>query len=383
MNMKLYISGILVLCALPAFAEQHAKNVILFLGDAGGIPTLSAGSIYGYNDAQKLYIQHMPHVGLSDTSASNTWVTDSAAGMTAIVTGTKTYNGAIAVTPEPPAGKTELAPLKTILEYAEEHGLSTGVVTNMSAADATPAACYAHMDSRKKWGAIFAQVWKPRFGDGVDVVFGSARSRIMAETKELGFDLEKELRASGREFYDDIAGVPVTAKRVVALMDKLEDVNLATSKAVQILSRNPKGYFLMVEWDLHPTDPEKCLKTVVALDKLIERTAKTADPGNTLVLFTADHSFDFRLLNGKRGAKLVFPPKQADEEEKPAKNAIKPATTAEATAKSNFGLGTHHAGEEVLIAAEGPGSEHVHGFMHNTEIFRVLLSAFGWTEDSN
>ena len=376
-------SVILVLCALPAFAQQHAKNVILFLGDAGGIPTLNAGSIYGYDDAQKLYIQHMPHIGLSDTSASNNWVTDSAAGMTAIVTGTKTYNGAISVTPQPPAGKTEVAPLKTILEYAEERGLSTGVVTNMPAADATPAACYAHMDSRKKWGAIFAQIWKPRFGDGVDVVFGSARGRITAETKELGFDLEKELRASGHEFYDDIAAVPDTAKRAVVLMEKLEDVNLATSKAIQILSRNPKGYFLMVEWDLHPTHPEKCMQTVVALDKLIEHTAKTADPGKTLVLFTADHSFDLRLLSGKRGTKLVFPPAQADEEEKRPKKAAKPEIAAEPAAKSNFGLSTHHAGEEVLIAAEGPGSENVHGFMHNTDIFKVFLSAFGWTEDSN
>jgi alkaline phosphatase len=379
--MKLRLSSILVLCALSAFAQQRAKNVIVFLGDAGGISTLNAGSIYGYDDAQKLYIQHMPHIGLSDTSASNNWVTDSAAGMTAIMTGTKTYNGAISVTPEPPAGKTELAPLKTVLEYAEERGLSTGVVTNMSAADATPAACYAHMDSRKKWGAIFAQVWKPRFGDGIDVVFGSARGRITAEAKELGFDLDKEVRASGREFYDDIAAVPVTAKRVVVLMEKLDDINLATSKAIQILSRNPKGYFLMVEWDLHPTNPEKCLQTVVALDKLIERTAKTADPGKTLVLFTADHSFDFRLLSGKRGEKLVFPPKQADEDEKPVKNAaLKPAASAEPAGKPNFGLGTHHAGEEVLIAAEGPGSENVHGYMHNTDIFKVLMSAFGWTK---
>jgi alkaline phosphatase len=379
--MKLRLSSILVLCALSAFAQQRAKNVIVFLGDAGGISTLNAGSIYGYDDAQKLYIQHMPHIGLSDTSASNNWVTDSAAGMTAIMTGTKTYNGAISVTPEPPAGKTELAPLKTVLEYAEERGLSTGVVTNMSAADATPAACYAHMDSRKKWGAIFAQVWKPRFGDGIDVVFGSARGRITAEAKELGFDLDKEVRASGREFYDDIAAVPVTAKRVVVLMEKLDDINLATSKAIQILSRNPKGYFLMVEWDLHPTNPEKCLQTVVALDKLIERTAKTADPGKTLVLFTADHSFDFRLLSGKRGEKLVFPPKQADEDEKPVKNAaLKPAAVAEPAGKPNFGLGTHHAGEEVLIAAEGPGSENVHGYMHNTDIFKVLMSAFGWTK---
>ena len=81
-------------------AQVRARNVVLFLGDAGGIPTLSAASIYGYQAPQKLYVQRMAHIGLSDTSASNSWVTDSAAGMTAIVTGHKVGNGVLSQTPE-------------------------------------------------------------------------------------------------------------------------------------------------------------------------------------------------------------------------------------------------------------------------------------------
>src|SRR5215472_1371171 len=77
------------------FAQQRARNVILFLGDAGGIPTLSAASIHGYKQPRALFIQHMPHIGLSETSSSDSWVTDSAAGMTAIVTGYKTTNGTL------------------------------------------------------------------------------------------------------------------------------------------------------------------------------------------------------------------------------------------------------------------------------------------------
>ena len=95
-------------------------------------------------------------------------------------------------------------PLKTILEYAEERGLSTGVVSNMNMADATPAACYAHVNSRKKMGEIFAQIWKPRFGDGVDVVLGNGRKKLLESTKELGIDLEKEMTASGRSFAETL-----------------------------------------------------------------------------------------------------------------------------------------------------------------------------------
>ena len=75
--------------------QNRAKNVILFIGDAGGIPTLNAASIHGYGAPQKLFLQRMPHIGLSDTSSSASWVTDSAAGMTAIVTGQKTTNGTL------------------------------------------------------------------------------------------------------------------------------------------------------------------------------------------------------------------------------------------------------------------------------------------------
>ena len=62
----------------------------------------------------------------------------------------------------------------------------------------------------------------------------------------------------------------------------------------------------MVEWDLRPTKPEQCLNTVVKLDHLIEQTAK-ANSRDTLVLFTADHSFDLRVLKGKKGSDLKLP----------------------------------------------------------------------------
>ena len=348
----------LAVVAASAQAQPKAKNVILFLGDAGGLSTLSAASIYGHKAPQKLFLQHMPYIGLSDTSPAAAWVTDSAAGMTAIVTGQKTTNGTLSQTPD---GKV----LKTILEYAEEHGLATGVVSNMAMADATPAACYAHVDSRKKFGEIFQQVWQPRFGDGVDVVLGSGRTRISESLKEMNLDLDAKLKASGHEVFTGLSEIPASAKRAVVLVDDREfKVDEATAQAIRMLSKNPKGFFLMVEWDLHPTRPASAMETVNALDHLIERTVKSA-PKDTLVIFTADHSFDFRLRGGKRDQPLNLP---AD------------AKQSAAGGKFDAAVGTSHTGEEVIVAAQGPGAEAVHGFMPNTQLFQVMLNAWGWKE---
>jgi alkaline phosphatase len=362
-------SLLLLVAAASLFGQQHAKNVILFLGDAGGIPTLNAASIHGYKEPRSLYIQRMPHVGLSETSATDNWVTDSAAGMTAIVTGRKTANGVLSEAPAP-AGKEDGDTLKTILEYAEEHGLSTGVVSNMNMADATPAACYAHVNSRKKMGEIFAQIWHPSFGDGVDVVLGNGRKKLQESTKELGIDLEKELTASGRSFSAGLSLIPEGARRAVSLEDDADfDVDAATTKAIEILSRNPKGFFLMVEWDLHPSKPERCLDTAVKFDKLVQKTAQRMSK-DTLVLFTADHSFDFRVLSGKKGQDLRLPL---------GPNVGKDSKFAED--KPAVAIGTGHTGEEVVVAAQGPGSDKVKGFMSNTDLFRVMLSAYGWQAD--
>src|SRR5262249_25162901 len=131
---------------------ERARSVILFLADAGGLPTVNAASLHGYGEPQRLFVQSWEHLGLSETSAASEWVTESAAGMTAIVTGRKTHNGVLSMGPDAVRGEKSGTPLKTILEYAEEKGLSTGVISNVNIADATPAACYAHVNDRRTFG---------------------------------------------------------------------------------------------------------------------------------------------------------------------------------------------------------------------------------------
>ncbi len=339
---------------------KQARNVVLFVGDGTGLGTIHAASVYGHGKPQAFYIHSMPHMGLSDTSAASTWNTDSAAGMTAIVTGQKTQVGVISQGPEAKRGEVDGPPLKTILEYAEEHGLATGVVSNSPITDATPSACYAHSNERDSWGEIFSQIVDPRFGDGVDVVIGPGRKRILTETAELGFDPAKELPAHGYEFVepaDNLDAVGPETKRLVALFEKEpEDFDLAVAvdKALTILEAHPNGFFLMVESNNHYTNIKKSLDLMVQFDKIIEQTAQRLKGTDTLIVFTADHSYD-----------LHFP---------------LAATKGEDVLPSMAVAGKHTA-EEVLVLAEGPGAERVEGFFPNTYLFEVMMSAYGWKPD--
>lgn len=353
--------------APPTQSPGRARNVVLFVGDAGGLPTISAASLHGYDRPQALFVQSMPHIALMDTSAANAWVTDSAAGMTAIVTGRKTRTGVISQSDSAVRQVKDGERLKTILEYAEDHGLSTGVVSNDSMAGATPAACYAHSNYRKSTGEIFAQILAPLAGDGVDLVLGRGRKEIYPAMAARGTDLETALRARGYRVLDSPEAFTADMSRAVALGDE-EDYNLSAvvERAIASLSRNPKGYFLMVEWDLHTDVPRVGLDRTVLLDRVIRETAGRVGP-DTLVLFTADHSFDIRVRDGRKGKPLVI--------DLPAGAPV----PDDAPLRVDDG----HTGEEVVVAATGPGADRVRGFIANTDLFRIMMAAFGWGDSAD
>jgi alkaline phosphatase len=355
--------------ALPAQGSR-ARNVVLFLADAGGIPTVNAASWHGYNQPRKLFIQRMPNIGLSDTSPVRSLVSDSAAGMTAIVTGEKTLNGVIGMDGSGERGKTDGKPLKTILEYAEERGLATGIITNDALSGATPASLYAKANDRASTAAIFQQVFTPRFGDGPDVMIGPGRAAITKSLAGIGVDLDTLAKEKNRPVLRTLGDVASNATRAIVLLDSSDfDVHEAIQLAVRMLSRNSRGYFLMVEWDTHTDNVRRGLDRMVALDKAIEQTAKTTG-NNTLLLFTADHSFDLRVRGGDTSRPLL------DGLEAEVELAAK-EKRRDIQIRS-LRMQNSHTGEEVLVAARGPGAERVRGYMANTDIFQVMLDAFGW-----
>jgi alkaline phosphatase len=372
-QMQLKSLPLVLVCAMSvatAAETKRAKNVILFLADAGGISTLNAASIVAYGAPQKLAIQSWPAMGLSDTSTASQWVSDSAAGMTAIVTGQKTHNGVISQGPDTVRGKQDGTPLKTILEHAEERGLSTGVVSNVNIADATPAACYAQANDRKKTAGIFLQIFSPRFGDGVDVVLGQGRKKIYADIEAEGKDLDEIASAKGRKIYSDLSDVPEEGQRAIAVLDDPIDLSAAARIALDKLSQNPKGFFLMIESDSHTNNLQAGINRVIKMDKLIREVMEAVDPEETLLLFTADHSFDLSIQGGIHAEPLL---KGLDE-------STLPATKEKPILLPYIRVGNAHTGEEVVVAAKGPGSDMARGYMPNTRLFEIMMSAFGWTE---
>jgi alkaline phosphatase len=123
---------------------------------------------------------------------------------------------------------------------------------------------------------------------------------------------------------------------------------------------------MMIESDAHTNDPELGLKRLVSFDRLIRELTEIVDMDETLLLFTADHSFDFRIASGGPDQPLL----NGLEEWK--KNGGGKSMRISAVRMENS-----HTGEEVLVAAKGPGAERVRGYMPNTELFSIMMDALG------
>jgi alkaline phosphatase len=88
---------------------------------------------------------------------------------------------------------------------------------------------------------------------------------------------------------------------------------------------------------------------------------------DTLILFTADHSYDFRIHDGAKGQPLL--PGVTDPEFGDDQDSVRLA---------NIRRDDDHTAEDVPVAAQGPGAERVRGFLSNTDLFHVMMAAYGW-----
>jgi len=356
----------LVVLTLAAFASaapaySQAMNVILFVGDGAGISSLNAASIYGYGKPQALYIQKMPHLALVDTSTAREWVTDAAGCATAWATGHKGRNGVVSMSPDTEKDVRDGEAYKTVMEQAMEQGLSTGVISNDGAATAVVAAFYAHHNNRGKAGEIFRQALNPKFGNGPDVIIGSGRKQITDQTAALGGNLAADIKARGYTYLDStnaLAKLDKSTTRVIVLTDDTQfDFDLAVQDAVARLSKNPKGFLLVAHSDCHTGKTRTSLQRLVDLDKAVSDAGDKLK-NDTLILFTADHSYDLRI----KGEALTETSRDSDH-----KKIV-----------SAVSLEDEHTAEEVPFLGMGPGSERIGGFMSNTDVFKVIMANFGW-----
>jgi alkaline phosphatase len=329
--------------AVQASSIDRARNVIFFLGDGMGINTLTAARIYAVGESGELTIDTLPESAFVKTFSNDAQVTDSAASMSAYMTGVKQNNGVISMSGDTLAVAPALdgasrctngTAAPTLLEMAKARGLATGIVTTTSVTDATPAATYAHACHRKLQNQIAAMMvpggagYNAMLGSGVDVVFGGGaqyfRPAAAGGKRTDGRDLLAELQARGYRTAHDAVGFKALAaskQPTIALFgeddlaydaerDPARQPSLAemTRKAVSLLARQgDRGFFLMVEGGLidhalHGTRAKRALQETVAFDAALKAAileVQKIDPGlkHTLIVATADHDHTL-LING-------------------------------------------------------------------------------------
>jgi len=473
---------------------RKAKNVILFVGDGMGVATITAARIF---DGQRkgrsgeenvLSFEAFPNVAFSKTYTVNSQVSESAATMTAIVTGVKTLEDMIALDERaiPSDWKSAAgARATTLLEMAEERGLATGIVTTTRITHATPAACYAHAPHRDwendamlpadaraaDFPDIARQLVEFSVGDGIEVLFGGGRSQFQPTNvpdperpsflgaRTDGRDLIAEWRArhpDGRYVtrLEDFRALDTSARGPVLGLfepshmlfeaDRDGDVggepSLAemTARAVEILSRDPDGYFLMVEGGRidhahHLGNAYRALLETVELSNAVRTAQALADPKNTLLVVTADHSHVLTISGyPTRGNDILGLVRTNDAKGEPETKALKdmlglPFTTLsyangpgytgaspeqregpkrflhQPTGYRGIRMGRPnlgkvdttdpsylqeatiparnetHGGEDVPIYATGPGSWLFHGVQEQSYVFHAMVESLGWT----
>ena len=326
----------------------RAKNVILFLGDGMSLTTVAAARILegqrkgNPGEENVLSWEQFPHTALSKTYNTDSQTPDSAGTMTAIATGVKTHMGAIGVTSgdrddcQDSLGKAAL----TWLEIADSAGMSSGVVTTTRLTHATPAATYAHVPDRN-WENdtdlpaeavsqgckdIAQQLMTPRFGKGPVVILGGGRGEYTTvEQRDPEYDDKVGQRLDGRDLVGEWqrahpGGAYVwskaqldAAKDADALLGLFEpdhmqfnqdrnpaasgDPTLAsmTTAAINVLSKNPQGYVLLVEGGRidhanHMGNAFRALDDTIAMSDAVRAAVTATSASDTLILVTADHS---------------------------------------------------------------------------------------------
>ena len=331
----------------PTFEKGATpKNVILVIGDGTGINQISA--LQYYKDG-KIHYEDFPIIGLSKIS-STSLITDSAAAGTAMACGEKTFNKAIGV-------NTKGQDLANLIEFMSQKGGSSGLIATSSITHATPASFYAHHTDRNDHDIIasflpnapidfFAGAGLKYFRDRKDQV------NLLDTFAQKGFTIETS----------SLKAYPEAKKLGYLLADKdmptmiegrgtfLED---ASSLAINHLSSNEQGFFLMVEgsqvdWGGHDNDFDYMISELIDLDNTLGRLMAYAQKDqNTLIVVTGDHATGGLALSADQGDY----------------NTIKPTFSS-----------TGHNADWIPVFAYGPGAELFSGVYENTMIFHKIKS---------
>ena len=456
--------------------QRRARNVILFVGDGLSVAHRTAARMLSKGMAEGRYggelaIDDMPAMALVSTSGTNSIVTDSANSMSAYTTGHKSCTNALGVYCARNKDGLAHPRVETIAELAKRRrgGLGVGVVTNTEIEDATPAGMVAHVRRRSDYDEIVRMFFEVK----PEVMMGGGSGFFLPKSAEAGRRKDEEnylekFKAAGYRFaatatemkaaaadkattrllglfhagnLDGALDRNVLKKGTVAKYPDQPDLADQTQAAIDILSRGPNGFVLMVESGMidkysHALDWERAVYDTIMLDNAVAVAKRFAGKrGDTLIIVVPDHAHPVSIigtyddqrpgehLRDKIGVydQAKFPnypaagadgyPQSIDVTRRLAfvfagfpdhcasgkpylASPFKPTEVKDKVAVANEVFCTPgatrmqgnlpftqsqgvHSADDVVLTAMGPGSEMFRGRIDNTRVFRVMATALG------
>lgn len=288
---------------------RPVKNLIVMIPDGTSIGVVSSARWYKYYNGKDNCLYIDPYFcGTVSTFSSNAPIGDSAPTTSCYMTGMPQQTGNVSIYPlaDPENDLVEVdpsmayQPLATILEAAKiEKNMATGLVVTCEFPHATPADCAAHHYKRSNYKSIAPQMAY----QNLDVMFGGGNSIISEDmlqhfaNKEITY-LKNDLQAF-RNLKKGKAWALFAERALPYDMDRNTDeipsIKEMTQKALEILSQNENGFFLMVEgskvdWTAHANDAIGCITEFLAFDEAVASAIEFAkNDGNTAVVILPDH----------------------------------------------------------------------------------------------
>lgn len=285
------LAAVFWLCAPVGSDAAPIRNVILCIGDGMGPEQVKAAHCYA---GTNLVFETFPYQSRLTTVNVDGDVTDSAAAATALATGFKVYNGVISM-----AYPGDGSELETLLEHFSKLDKSTGLVTTSYLTDATPAGFGAHEPSRENRAQIAADYLaqtRPNVllgggGDGLSETAARAAGYLLATNAASLIEISDF--SEGQHVAGLFGSGPMPY--VYDGLGDLPTLPQMAQCALSFLSKDPDGFFLMVEGGridhaCHANDLVRCVAETLAFDEAVRAaTAWAAGRSDTLILVTADH----------------------------------------------------------------------------------------------
>ncbi|WP_108822827.1 alkaline phosphatase [Dysgonomonas sp. Marseille-P4361] len=315
---RIYLSILLIFISVSViYAQQQyrtpvkpTKNLIVMIPDGTSIGVVSAARWYQIYNKLGTNLAIDPYLcGTVKTFSSNAPIGDSAPTTSAYMTGMPQQTGNVSIYPVADPEKDLVyvdpamayQPLATILEAARyQQNKATGLVVTCEFPHATPADCSAHYHQRGKYEYIASQMAY----QNLDVMFGGGNSILTDDIKQHFKNTNTVLMQNDIHAFRDFNG----KEKVWALFQDRElpydldrdpetipSIAEMTQKAIDRLSQNENGFFLMVEgskvdWSAHGNDAVGCITEYLAFDKAVAAAIEFAKKdGETTVVVLPDH----------------------------------------------------------------------------------------------